>query len=922
ALDRHYVKRAEYKATVEDKLATLLAHQVLRAETLEKQVSDTVAGQAEHALLIERVSAKLDEEVSSLTPQVIAIKEWLKRLDDREEDRYKEFLQAVQGLEAETVRRDEAQHQSLKALEARLAREEAARQDLGSDVQKVQDFLASDQLKDHVVITCDNALRNYVSKDEMVRELATAADFMVSPVREELARVERELAERTEALENKARSLDREIYEADQRLQAADKELDKKLLELTAEVDTKAPMLHVKEREQELDKRLSKIEGNHDALSQKSTHKIEEVVTRLSEFQVIMQDHEHALEHHAEELNNRATKYDITVCREKIEHCALRERVEKELKDIKSTLSWQSSKLEGQAFGQSFGAGGGGMSLLSSRTGRSRLSRAPSTASSFRAPSPAVSFVPSPAVSLGPQQRSSFSLLDNALVDIDLATIDDAANGKNEADQKSDHQQPTKNGESADGAEAGDLAALGEPAELGEGEEYEEDDEEDQMLMQQQQMMQFLQMHQQQQQQEQGPVAGASEILSLVQQQLECLAQAVMSLGRACLRPPTGKAGGTAATSLAGLAGLPRDARQDYGTELLHHTSSVLYWITNRRAPIDWEPSRLTTMALTALPGPGSGGGSGGWAAASPSPPARNEEFPGPQSPGLGPGPSPGSSNSPRRPHTSPEAPGSAPGSGFRRAHRGLRATGPGNKVDTKPGGRAFPSGGSDWQFRGMSNKDYRGQAAARILAPPPVHHEVALEIAGGGICRGSATSEIFGVGLLHSAASSVMQIVGETEALSPSPSSPRTIAGPGPQSRLTPKSVGGLASPPPSCRAGTPVDGATSILPGARGVDLRDVQSSLRSMWQSEGDASFLQASSPGSSVVLPPLAAAGAVEKADKTPTQEERLQSAINSSRSSPRGIISPSHSFFPSRNTPTPVPEELPDQPSLGHEEDGD
>ncbi|CAE8603062.1 unnamed protein product, partial [Polarella glacialis] len=37
ALDRHYVKRAEYKATVEDKLATLLAHQVLRAETLEKQ---------------------------------------------------------------------------------------------------------------------------------------------------------------------------------------------------------------------------------------------------------------------------------------------------------------------------------------------------------------------------------------------------------------------------------------------------------------------------------------------------------------------------------------------------------------------------------------------------------------------------------------------------------------------------------------------------------------------------------------------------------------------------------------------------------------------------------------------------------------------------------------------------------------------
>ena len=53
---------------------------------------------------------------------------------------------------------------------------------------------------------------------------------------------------------------------------------------------------------------VDNLESLHTRLQKEATHKLQEVVTRVSEFQVILQDHEHALQHAAEEILHRGTK--------------------------------------------------------------------------------------------------------------------------------------------------------------------------------------------------------------------------------------------------------------------------------------------------------------------------------------------------------------------------------------------------------------------------------------------------------------------------------------------------------------------------------------------------------------------------------------------------------------------------------------
>jgi len=77
---------------------------------------------------------------------------------------------------------------------------------------------------------------------------------------------------------------------------------------------------------------------------------------------------------------------------------------------------------------------------------------------------------------------------------------------------------------------------------------------------------------------------GESSLVSLLQQQMECLSQGLLGLAHAALRQP--------------VLGLSRQVRLDREMSLLEHLKSVLHWVTHRKAPHSWDPMKLTTLAL------------------------------------------------------------------------------------------------------------------------------------------------------------------------------------------------------------------------------------------------------------------------------------------------------------------------------------
>lgn len=57
-----------------------------------------------------------------------------------------------------------------------------------------------------------------------------------------------------------------------------------------------------------------------------------------------MEDHEHALQHAAEEILHRGTKYDIAVLTDRVNSCASKDKMEGDLKEIREQLSWWRSQ--------------------------------------------------------------------------------------------------------------------------------------------------------------------------------------------------------------------------------------------------------------------------------------------------------------------------------------------------------------------------------------------------------------------------------------------------------------------------------------------------------------------------------------------------------------------------------------------------
>lgn len=630
ALNKDYVTRPEYTAKVELEYSAIFEDHTHRIIHLEKQAGEATKERDRLEQKIDTVADKLDDEISFLRPELQAAQDHVKRVEEVSDARHAETLQALQSLQTDITDRATALHNELKALEGRLLREEATREVLGMEVARQKDFLMGPTLKKHIVDTCAVALADYVNKDEMLSEVQRSTDYMVTPLRHQFEALGKDVQAQFDELRMKDAYLEQCQDNFEQRSTLTDQELSERIDVLKQEVDTKAAIVWVESIRDALSFQLTETNKGMERLEKDTLHKMQELATRVTEFQIILEDHEHALQHQAEEMMNRSSKYEVAVCVERLDRCALKEKVEADIQDIRHTLSWTSTKVEALAFDNSFGGGsspaassrkiGKSKGRLASTASRSlRSSKAPSQSGSILSKSATLAEVEETATSKAssvdrppqPDQENTGEILEEKSgrsgTSQDRDTVLEGFAETPESNDRSgaDGNVPEldiSNVEGQNAAEAGEEEDENESMEgghgLGEG------------VLQQHELMQEIQdqIEELQLQFEEGPPVGASGLITMIQQQLECLAKALMGISRACLRPLAGNRPTVCLGSdsqVPGLQGLAREPRMDHCSELLHHVNSVMYWVINSKRPADWIPEQLTTCALRALPPPG-----------------------------------------------------------------------------------------------------------------------------------------------------------------------------------------------------------------------------------------------------------------------------------------------------------------------------
>ncbi|CAE7805808.1 unnamed protein product [Symbiodinium sp. KB8] len=602
ALNRDFVTRPEFRLTVQEEHYRKLQDHTKRLSALEQQVQEEQTKRLELTEALQEYAERTDRELKTLKPEVTKAHAWLQTLDQRCQEQNTANLKAFEDLQEQLNSREKKLREEATKLSKALEGEVVERKVLGIEVKKQKEFLAGEAFQKHMEDTCNKALANYVHRDVMMSEVQSSTEHMCQPLHVLIGKLEKTVQTLAQELRMKDAYLEQCLENEAAKLSHKDELLNERIDAVVDELPEKATVVSVDDVKGKLLFHVDNLESLHTRLQKEATHKLQEVVTRVSEFQVILQDHEHALQHAAEEILHRGTKYDVAVLTERVDRCAGKDKMEGDLKEIRDTLTWQSTKIESMQFQNGLGGGGGGLgihrsgsrarSIIARSVLGGKLSRSSSMASDLPVTNSTSWKQMSTAAPISAEGSTvKFSEEDSKDDDAQDSTLKISIPKVPFAERIDEESSPRDVVSLAAGSEPGDEDAadvddirndpmrdlLGLNAGIDAmGLEEHLVDQEQQLQNLQEQLADLMQ----------GSALGASTLTELLQQQLECLAQGVFCLGKICLRPHRG---GPATSTVL---------RQDNTGEVLGHLRSVMHWITHRQRPSEWEPTALATIAL------------------------------------------------------------------------------------------------------------------------------------------------------------------------------------------------------------------------------------------------------------------------------------------------------------------------------------
>jgi len=297
-------------------------------------------------------------EITRLWKTLTEAKQEITRVETQDNEHYQEAL----NLHARVTRKLEDTEASFQEncneIRTRQEDEAAQRAELNGGLQRLNDFLYSKGLQTQLQKICADMLDQYVSWDGMKEERAAihaqAVDAVSGPILKEIEDLRQSFASKVEELRAHDESADEEIANITDRFAKGDQKLLDRIDDVVQQVNQRALDSKLTEVEKRLTTRDEYNEQDFSEFKEVQTKKIEESFDRMQELEASIFAHEHALEHWAEEIANRSTKYDLMVCSARIDNCAIKDKVDAELQALHKTVSWQSVKMEKLTFNRDF----------------------------------------------------------------------------------------------------------------------------------------------------------------------------------------------------------------------------------------------------------------------------------------------------------------------------------------------------------------------------------------------------------------------------------------------------------------------------------------------------------------------------------------------------------------------------------------
>lgn len=355
-ISKDYVPRKDYQQRVEQEHAQKL---VQYGENLEKLNKVT----ADHQSTLDGHETRLvnhQQRVVSLEKTAETHSEELKAMEDRSAARHEEITARLNHVSAEIHKEMNKNYQEYvqtkadhdkkfeQVAEAAEELESRMKEFVNEEVVKLKEMLEEDYISEKKML------------DQQVLIKGMVRDEMVTPLRADLEETDQRHVELTRHVDIQTNDLHRLLRNLDQRLTDTNNKFTNITANIMDEVEMRAKSTELDQTAADLRAELGTVSQQIEDLKSKTVAKLNEFVDHFTRVQETIDDHEHCLRHHAEELENRATKYDLLVQQNRVDRCCLKDEIDEEFSELKQVVEWQTDKIENFALTTAMMGGGGG----------------------------------------------------------------------------------------------------------------------------------------------------------------------------------------------------------------------------------------------------------------------------------------------------------------------------------------------------------------------------------------------------------------------------------------------------------------------------------------------------------------------------------------------------------------------------------
>lgn len=303
-------------------------------ESLEKALKDTITNFESHSEKIGALRSDLEEH-DRLFRDAGAERN---RVEDLVRCNEKVINAQVAALQEAMEERFRDHESGFLEQQERLNTHEEHAAALSDAIDGIWRHFESEPWLPRILAELQTHLSAYVSKEDMDVERETihvwATTEIGAPLWKDLDRHDTTLQE----LAFKDREIAQDVDRVWKHVIQGQEMLPKKITQVISGMGELVREARLAEVQDEIASNVKDVDGRFISFKVEFTNKVGDIIRRMCEHSEMLRDHEHVLQHHAEEMGTRASKFELVLSQQRVDRCATQERVDSEVKDLHRLL--------------------------------------------------------------------------------------------------------------------------------------------------------------------------------------------------------------------------------------------------------------------------------------------------------------------------------------------------------------------------------------------------------------------------------------------------------------------------------------------------------------------------------------------------------------------------------------------------------